>query len=157
MLPRPGLGDDAVLPQAQREQRLPECVVDLVSAGVVEVLALEVQAQPASFPAAATLQLGSKAVGAIDRRGTADEGAQELTELGPEGRIGAQLAVGELEVEQRGHQRLGHETAAEGAIDAPASGGVRFEQAGVHRSRPDGNGGSVEPGCVGTLDEERHG
>ena len=37
-----GLGDDPRLAHALGEQRLPERVVDLVRAGVVEVLALEV-------------------------------------------------------------------------------------------------------------------
>jgi hypothetical protein len=41
VLPRPGLGDDAALAHAAREQHLPDRVVDLVRAGVVEVLALE--------------------------------------------------------------------------------------------------------------------
>jgi hypothetical protein len=38
-----GLGDDARLAHALGEQRLAERVVDLVRAGVVEVLALEVE------------------------------------------------------------------------------------------------------------------
>ena len=41
VLPGSGLGDDAVLPHASREQHLPHRVVDLVRARVVEILALE--------------------------------------------------------------------------------------------------------------------
>ncbi len=40
-----GLGDDAGLAEPSRQQRLSECVVDLVRTGVGEVLALEVQAE----------------------------------------------------------------------------------------------------------------
>jgi len=36
------LGDDPPLAHSLSEQRLPECVVDLVRAGVVEILALEI-------------------------------------------------------------------------------------------------------------------
>jgi hypothetical protein len=41
-----GLGDDALLAHALREQGLPEGVVDLVRPGVEEVLALEVDLRP---------------------------------------------------------------------------------------------------------------
>ena len=43
-----GLGDDAVLAHPQREQGLAERVVDLVRAGVVEVLALQIDLGPAA-------------------------------------------------------------------------------------------------------------
>lgn len=42
VLPGPGLGDDALLPHPEGEQGLADGVVDLVSAGVVEVFPLEV-------------------------------------------------------------------------------------------------------------------
>ena len=42
MLARPGLGDDARLAHAAREQDLAQHIVDLVRAGVVQLLALEV-------------------------------------------------------------------------------------------------------------------
>ena len=48
MLARAGLGDDARLAHALGEQRLAEHVVDLVGAGVAEVLALEVDARAAA-------------------------------------------------------------------------------------------------------------
>ena len=44
VLARAGLGDDAPLAQAPREQRLADGVVDLVRAGVREVLALQLDA-----------------------------------------------------------------------------------------------------------------
>ncbi len=51
MLAGAGLGDDAMLAQAQGEQGLAERVVDLVRAGMVEILALEVEPQPTRFAA----------------------------------------------------------------------------------------------------------
>jgi hypothetical protein len=41
MLSRAGLGDDALLPHPPRKERLPERAVDLVRAGVGQVLALQ--------------------------------------------------------------------------------------------------------------------
>src|SRR5256885_9109380 len=41
VLPSAGLRDDAGLPHAFREERLPDGIVDLVRAGVREVLALQ--------------------------------------------------------------------------------------------------------------------
>ena len=52
VLPGAGLGDDPPLAHAHGEQRLAERVVDLVRAGVREVLALEEDARAASQPAA---------------------------------------------------------------------------------------------------------
>ena len=42
VLARAGFGDDALLAHAPREQNLAEHVVDLVRAGVVELVALEI-------------------------------------------------------------------------------------------------------------------
>jgi hypothetical protein len=50
VLAGPGLGDHARLAHAPREQRLSEGVVDLVRAGVVQVLALEVDLRAAEQP-----------------------------------------------------------------------------------------------------------
>src|SRR5206468_467139 len=49
VLASPGFGDDARLPHTQREEGLAEAVVDLVGAGVIEVLAFEEDASPAGF------------------------------------------------------------------------------------------------------------
>ena len=59
-----GLGDHALLAHPQREQRLAERVVDLVGAGVVEVLALELDLRPAALLA--------QPLGVIQRRRPAD-------------------------------------------------------------------------------------
>ena len=64
MLPGPGLGDDARLAHAPRQQGLADAVVDLVGPGVIEVLALEEDAGPAGL-------LGQP-FGEIERRGPAD-------------------------------------------------------------------------------------
>jgi hypothetical protein len=48
VLARAGLGDDARLAHAAGEQRLPDGVVDLVRAGVVQVFALEVDLRAAA-------------------------------------------------------------------------------------------------------------
>ena len=49
MLARARLGDHAPLPHSQRQKRLAERVIDFVRAGVVEVLALQVNLRPATF------------------------------------------------------------------------------------------------------------
>ena len=70
VLAGPGLGDDPCLAEAAGQERLAEGVVDLVGAGVVEVLALEVQAQAARLAAAAGLERRGRA-GRRDRSASA--------------------------------------------------------------------------------------
>jgi hypothetical protein len=48
-MPAPGLGDDAPLAETLREERLPDAIVDLVRAGVIQVLALEPDLRAARF------------------------------------------------------------------------------------------------------------
>ena len=78
MLAGAGLGDHARLAHAPRQQRLADGVVDLVGAGVVEVLALEVDLRAAEF--------ARQARGVVDRARPADEVRQFMSELGDEGR-----------------------------------------------------------------------
>jgi hypothetical protein len=59
--PGAGLGDDAGLAHAAGQQDLAQHVVDLVRAGVVQLVALEVDLRPAKM-------LG-QALGEIERRG----------------------------------------------------------------------------------------
>jgi hypothetical protein len=101
-----GLGDDAALAHALGQQRLADGVVDLVRAGVVEVLALEVQAPAGDL---------AEALGEVQRRRAADEVAQQPVELGPEAGVAPRLHPRLLELGQRGHQRLGDVLAAVGA------------------------------------------
>ena len=95
------------------EQRLAEHVVDLVRAGVVEVLALE------QDPRAAGVLGEPRHLG--DRAGPAGVVALQPVELGEERRVDPHGLVGLGQLVERGDQRLGHEPAAE---DAEVAGGV---------------------------------
>ena len=101
-----GLGDHAALPHFAGKQRLADRVVDLVRAGVGEVLALQVD--PAPDP------LGEP-VGAIERRRPTDVVAKQGVELPPELRVvaGGRPCGGQLV--QRSDQNLGDVAAAVGA------------------------------------------
>ena len=86
------------------QQRLAEDVVDLVRAGVVEVLALEQDPRAAGV-------LGEPArIG--DGARPPGVGRQQAGQLGLERRVVPGLLVGRGELVQRGDQRLGHEPAA---------------------------------------------
>ena len=106
VLARAGLGDDAPLAHAPGQQRLADGVVDLVRAGVVEVLALEVQAPAGDL---------AEAVGEVQRRRAPDEVAQQAVELGAEAGVAPGRDPRLLELGQRRHERLGHVLAAVGA------------------------------------------
>ena len=86
VLARAGLGDDPGLAHALGQQRLAEHVVDLVRAGVVEVLALEQDPRPARV-------LGEPS-GVGQRRRAAGVVALQAVELGEELGVGAGLVVG---------------------------------------------------------------
>ena len=103
-----------VLPMRAREQRLADGVVDLVRAGVVEVLALEQDARAADFAA--------QALGVVDRARAADVVREVVLELGDELRIDARRVVGRGQFLQRPDQRFGDEAAAVAAEMAGASG-----------------------------------
>ena len=85
VLAGPGLGDDARLAHAPRQQRLADAVVDLVGAGVVEVLALEEDARPAGF--------AGQPLGEVQGRGPADVIAEIVVEEALELGIVAGLLV----------------------------------------------------------------
>ena len=78
--PGAGLGDDALRAEALREQRLAERVVDLVRAGVREVLALEPHLRTPAPRQLARVR---------ERRRPAHPGAQLRLELGAEARLAA--------------------------------------------------------------------
>ncbi len=102
-----GLGDDARLAHARGQQRLADGVVDLVRAGVVQVLALEQDPRPA--------HLRAQAAGVIDGAGATDVVGQVLLEGAQEPGIVAGLVVGVGQLLQRTGQGLGDEAAAKTA------------------------------------------
>jgi hypothetical protein len=112
--PGAGLGDDALLAHLLREQRLAQHVVDLVAAGVGEVLALEQDARAAGV-------LGQPP-GVGERRRAPGVRREQPVELGEERRVGAGGGVGGGELVERGDERLGDEAAAVRAEVAGASG-----------------------------------
>ena len=109
-----GLGDDAGLAHALGDQCLAQHVVDLVRAGVVEVLALEEDPHAAGV-------LG-EALGLGQQRGPAGVVLVQLRDL--RGELGVRLGFleGVLKLIQGRDERLGHPSAAVGAEVGP--GGV---------------------------------
>ena len=79
MLPGAGFGDDPPFAHAPREQRLAECIVDLVRAGMQQVFALEIDLCPAAMP--------REALGEIERGRAAGVIAQILLQLGLKRRV----------------------------------------------------------------------
>ncbi len=134
-----GLGDDARLAHAAGEQDLAEAVVDLVAAGVVQLVALEVDLGAAEM-------LGQP-LGEVERARPAGVVGVEVVELLLEGRVAPGLVVGALQVEDQRHQRLGDEAAAEQPEEAllvgAAAVGVELRLLGLallrcHGRDPDG-------------------
>ena len=90
MLARAGLGDDAGLAHALGEKNLAEAIVDLVAAGVVELIALEVDFR--------TAKMLGQAFGEIERRRTAGVMGVEVFQLGLERRIRLGVGIGLLQL-----------------------------------------------------------
>jgi tryptophan synthase beta subunit len=82
VLPGPGFGDDPLLAKALRQQRLSKRVVDLVGAGVRQILALQPDLVPQLLGEAACMRDGGRA---------SDEVPEEIAELRPETGIVAEL------------------------------------------------------------------
>ena len=158
-----GLGDEPRLAHPLGEQRLAEHVVDLVRAGVVEVLALEEQPTPELL--AEVVTLGQRAMAGRRSRSAA-------CEFGPELRVRPRLAERGLQLLAGGHQCLGNEATTELAEAAGASGGPVSSESGstwrpsmwVHRGcvhslrRPSRRGvrrrrGTASSRGAGILDE----
>jgi hypothetical protein len=123
-----GLGDDASLAHAHRQQHLAEAVVQLVGAGVQQVLALQPDLRVAA-------QLDLQAAGPLQRGGAAGVVAQQQVQFGQERLVPRGLGVGRRQLLQRGHEGLGHVLAAE-----PAEAAVTDE------ARINGHG--PPPGCA---------
>ena len=129
-----GLGDDARLPHAARDQDLPERIVDLVRAGVTEVLALQ--------PNARAAEGAVEALGVVEQRRPPRVLALQITQLAPKPRVAAQAVVGALEIGERRHERLAHVAAA---VRAEVSARVRQPWHGS-RMRAGACGSSVPAG-----------
>src|SRR3546814_19336598 len=117
---------------------LADAIVDLVRAGVVEFLALEVDFGAVARGRAFAQRLGQP-FGIIERAGAADIMFEQLVELGPAGGVGLGGTIFALEIEDQRHPRLGDVAAAERA-DMPARAGVL---APAGRPRGGGGGGAI--------------
>ena len=157
-----GLGDHPGLAEATGQERLAEGVVDLVGAGMGEVLALEVDPESVR-QSRLTLQrdrsferLVGESIGAVEGRGAAGVALEQLAEVRPEPRVVAKRGVGLLELAERRHERLGDVASAELALDAPSAVVVCLEQPRVDRGRADGEVGPIDASGAGPFDEQRH-
>src|SRR5262249_55174003 len=102
MLTGAGLRDDAPLPEPRGEENLAECVVDLVSTGVVQVLALQ-NDEPAGR---------CEALGLVERGRPPHVARAEAVELLTERNVGERRVPATLELVERGYERLRHVAAA---------------------------------------------
>src|SRR5207247_905203 len=105
VLPGSGLRDDAPLSHPLRQERLPDRAIDLVRAGVREVLALEEHAREAD------LACEPRRIG--ERCRPAHPVMQDARELILERTVLARLEPGGLELADRRHERLGQVLPAE--------------------------------------------
>ena len=156
VLARAGLGDDAGLAHAARQKDLAEAIVDLVRAGVIELVALEIDLCAAAPPGSSRhfSKMLRQALGVIERARPSGVVRVEMRELGLVGRVALRRLVGRLEVEDERHQRLGDEASAVQAEVAALVGagaiGVRL-RGDVHAARSPVGGG--EP----VVSRARHG
>ncbi len=105
MLARAGFRDDPRLAHADRQQDLADAIVDLVRAGVVQLVALE--------PHLCAAKCLCEPWCEIERAGAADIVLKQIVELCLEGRIGLGGGIFPLEVEDQRHQRFRDIAAAE--------------------------------------------
>ncbi len=126
MLAGAGLGDDAGLAHPPRQEDLAHDVVDLVRAGVIEFVALEVDLGAA--------QMLGQPFGVIERAWPADIMFEETVEFGLEGRIGFRILIGLFQFEDQRHQRLGDEAATINAEEAffVRSGAIGIGNGDIH-------------------------
>ena len=105
MLPGAGLGDDAPLAHVLGKKGLAEGVVYLVSAGVGQVFALQINLRAA--------QVARQVLGVVEGRGTAHVVRQQVGQAGLEVLIVLHAVIGLFQLGHRRHQRFGNELAAE--------------------------------------------
>ena len=99
VLASPGFGDDACLAHAHGQQHLTKAVIDLVRAGMVQLVAFEID-----FRAAKVL---GHALGEIKRRRTADIMRPHVVHLRLEGRVQLRRAIFLFQAQDQRHQRFG--------------------------------------------------
>jgi hypothetical protein len=124
MLPGTGLGDDPLLAHPFGKETLTECIVDLVCAGVRQILTLEVD------PGAAA-QFG-QVPREIQRRRPADVIARETIDHVLELGVAASFVIGGFQLVERRHQRFRRILAAELPKSATR---VRHRAGGAHDGR----------------------
>ena len=120
MLAGARLRDDALFAHPPGEQRLADDVVDLMRAGVIQLVALEVDSRPAD--------MGREPFGEVKRARPADIIAHVAVEFRLEVRIGLGRLIGLFDLQDQRHQRFGHEAAA---IEAEMAFGVRTGAEGI--------------------------
>ncbi len=98
VLARAGLSDDALFAHAFCQQTLAERVVDLVRAGVQQVLALQVNLRAA--------ELLAQPLGEVKRSRPADVMVQQIIQLRLECSVFLRLRVGRFQLFERRHQSL---------------------------------------------------
>ncbi len=130
MLSGTGLGDDPPFAHVPSQQRLPDAIIDLVCACVIQIFALE--------PDLGTAQLLGPPLGVIERAGTADEMLEFVGEFLLERRVLPTALKRSVQLVQRMPQGLGDEYAAVGTEVPPCIRIIVRSQNGVlrgHRKR----------------------
>lgn len=114
MLSGTGLGDDASLTHALCQQDLADTVIDLVSTGVIEILAFKIDARAS--------QLLGQSLGKIERTLGRPIISQDLPVTIPELLIFAGIDKSQLQSLECRHQTLRHVTATKSTEEAGAIG-----------------------------------
>ena len=141
-----GLRDDPRFAHAHRQQNLADAIVDLVRAGVVQLVALEPDLRAAQFLGQARRE--------IQRAGAAHVMFQQIVELLPKGGVLLGAAVFRLQIEYQRHQRFGDIAPAECAEMAVAVGLLAQGVCGHGHDNAIGRGA---PRCLGAARRARHG
>src|SRR5262249_2356219 len=99
-----GLGNDARPTHATSELDLPQAIVDLVRAGVVQLVALEVDLGAAEMP--------GETLGEIERARPSAIVGKKIVELCLEGGVGLGLGISPLKIQDQRHESFSHIAAA---------------------------------------------
>ena len=121
--------DNPRFAHADREQYLPDAIVDLMSAGVIELVAFEPDLRAFSRRRVLAQFLG-QALREIERGGAAHIMLQQVVKLGLKRRVTLRCAILALQIENKRHQRFGDITAAK-LTKVPAFIWLVFERIGL--------------------------